>query len=808
MITLNSILGVGTQLKMERPGKGTTVTPCTNIDGPIVKTKDGSVFRVDTVEAARLHHPQIEEILFLGDILISYGDFFNRAHLLVPVGYCEEWWVQELERGVVNMFGAIDCEKVAEFASLEPELVEHVLKCPQSEKITPGVAFSLSSHFNTPLHPRFTYFWEELSVEQVNGLVEWIATAKREEGKPKLVLALRQPEKRSLELIGMPHMVINREFVVISGDEAETLLLMGLTGKPFPADAKNAIECVSLLSGIKLREKGGMFIGARMGRPEKGKIRKLKGSPHALFPVGTEGGRMRSIHSALEAGKITGEFPIYHCKKCSCETIYPVCETCNTQAEQMLFCKKCAKVLPECKQHPEACVPYREQEFDIRKHFSTLLKKLGMEAYPDLIKGVRGTSNKSHIPEHLAKGILRAKHNITVNKDGTVRFDMTQLPVTHFKPIEIGTPLATLKKLGYTVDVCGNPLENEEQVLELRPQDIILPRCIGAGEEGADKIFVRIAQFIDDLLKHFYHLKPFYNVKTQLDLVGHLALVLAPHTSAGITARIIGFSNTQGLFAHPMLHAATRRDCDGDEACAMLMLDTLINFSREYLPGHRGSTQDAPLVITSRIKPSEIDDMVLDMDIVSRYPLELYEAALEYKTPYEVKVQQVGSRVNTEEPTSGFCYTMETDNLNKAVLVSTYKTIPTMEEKLVNQMGLAKLIRAVDATDVARLVIEKHFIRDVKGNLRKFSMQQFRCVGCNKKFRRPPLIGKCDECGGNLIFTISKGSIVKYLEPAINLAKTFDVSPYLLQSLELTKNRIEDYFGKEKEKQAGLGEWF
>ena len=46
-----------------------------------------------------------------------------------------------------------------------------------------------------------------------------------------------------------------------------------------------------------------------------------------------------------------------------------------------------------------------------------------MRTYPDLIKGVRGTSNKSHIPEHLAKGILRAKHNVHVNKDGTIRYD-------------------------------------------------------------------------------------------------------------------------------------------------------------------------------------------------------------------------------------------------------------------------------------------------------------------------------------------------------------------------------------------------
>src|SRR3990167_3729197 len=48
--------------------------------------------------------------------------------------------------------------------------------------------------------------------------------------------------------------------------------------------------------------------------------------------------------------------------------------------------------------------------------------------------------------------------------------------------------------------------------------------------------------------------------------IGSFVIGLAPHTSAAITARIIGFSKTMGLYAHPMFNAATRRDCDGDEA--------------------------------------------------------------------------------------------------------------------------------------------------------------------------------------------------------------------------------------------------
>lgn len=153
-------------------------------------------------------------------------------------------------------------------------------------------------------------------------------------------------------------------------------------------------------------------------------------------------------------------------------------------------------------------------------------------------------------------------------------------------------------------------------------------------------------------------------------------------------------------------------------------------------------------------------------------------------------------------------FTHDTDSINTGVLCSSYKLLPSMGEKIESQMGLAEKIRAVDDADVARLIIEKHFIRDTKGNLRKFSLQQFRCVTCNAKFRRPPLQGRCTECGGKVIFTISEGSVIKYFEPSLMLAEKYAVSPYLKQTLELTKVRIESYFGREKEKQSSLGDWF
>ena len=64
------------------------------------------------------------------------------------------------------------------------------------------------------------------------------------------------------------------------------------------------------------------------------------------------------------------------------------------------------------------------------------------------------------------------------------------------------------------------------------------------------------------------------------------------------------------------------------------------------------------------------------------------------------------------------------------------------------------------------------------------------------------------KCGGRIIFTVSEGSVIKYLEPSLVLAEKYNLPTYLKQTLFLTKRRIESVFGKDKEKQEGLGKWF
>ncbi|MFH2019857.1 MAG: DNA polymerase II large subunit [archaeon] len=795
MHILNDYIATGTQLKIERPGKATAIVPCDTIDGPIIKLIDGSVLQLDGSQ--KVQTKDIDRILFLGDLLISYGDFSENNHKLVPVGYCEEWWIKEFEKKAVSLFGCLDFYKVSELLSMEPENLEIIFKDPITTKISARLAISISQIFDIPLHPKFTYYWTNINTDELIRLSRWILSAKEE----KIVL-LTKPEKDILEKIGLPHLLVNKEYIVIDKENSYILktLLKNLKESP-----NSILEVIKEFSGITIRDKAGIFIGARMGRPEKSKMRKLLGSPHMLFPVGEEGGRLRSLQSCLSNGKINADFPIFYCLKCKSETIFSVCETCWQKTSKLFYCEKCG-VTKKCPHDPK---DYRKRSIDINEIFKKLMDKKNIRIFPDLIKGVKGTSNKDHVPEHLIKGVLRAKHGIYVNKDGTTRYDMIEVPITHFKPSEIGTSVEKLKELGYSKDIHGKKLESLSQVLELRPQDQILPAPLETSEEGADEVMFRVANFIDDLLVTLYDQEPYYNLKTKKDLIGQLVVGLAPHTSAGTVGRIIGFSKTQGMFCHPMFHAAMRRNCDGDEACIILLMDAFLNFSRSFLPDKRGSrTMDAPLVLTSMLVPGEVDSEVHGLDIVWQYPLELYEAAMDFKGTGEINITQISDVLNTPKQYEGMGYTHEVSDINSGVLCSAYKTIPSMKDKLMGQMDLAEKICAVEPGQVAQMVIEKHFLKDIKGNLRKFSTQQFRCVGCGEKYRRPPLSGKCTACKGKIIFTISEGSIIKYLEPTLSLARKYTVSKYLTQTLEFLEKQVESILGKEKEKQEGLGKWF
>ena len=296
--------------------------------------------------------------------------------------------------------------------------------------------------------------------------------------------------------------------------------------------------------------------------------------PHALFPLGESGGARRSFQEASihaeevdahateidfqkEGGVIEIEVGRRRCPGCGDITYLNRCPKCKTHTTPVYTCPKCGHEMAT-ERCPNCDVPAKCSQriaLNVKAEYAEAMERLGIKKDSiALVKGVKGVISREKAVEAMEKGILRAQQDIYVFKDGTTRFDMIDLPLTHIRPDEVKVSVEKLRSLGYLKDINGYDLQNGTQVIEMHPQDLLL------ADSCADYM-IKVAQFIDDELTKLYGLPAFYNIKTRDDLVGHLVIGLAPHTSAGVLARVIGFTRANVGYAHPFFHAAKRRNC-------------------------------------------------------------------------------------------------------------------------------------------------------------------------------------------------------------------------------------------------------
>ncbi len=915
------------------------------------------MLRIDDEVIAKKLSPQVERILDVGELLISFGEFLENNHPLVPAGYCEEWW--QLDEGA----GA---------------------KAPKDEQ--EALALARTGGY---LYPAYTWYWDDITAGDIRALADFVVAKGRIEDDC-LVLPVDPGTKPSLEFLLLPHEVwegtirIRTWRALVAG--------LGLDENLKKRDTWNGelteepLALVMHLSGLKMRSRSGTRIGGRMGRPGKSKPRKMNPPPHVLFPLGDTGGARRSFQSASihtedadaeftemdfqkEGGIIEIEVGKRKCTACGEINYLNRCEKCGAHTVAVTSCPKCGRetLLDRC---PGCDVPTKCSQrvvVNVKEEYAKAMGKLGMKADSvALVKGVKGVISREKTVELIEKGILRGQQNIFVFKDGTTRFDMIDLPLTHIRPDEVRVSVEQLRSLGYTKDTKGYDLQNETQIIEMHPQDLLV-------SDSCAEYMVSVAKLMDELLVKLYGLPPFYNIKKPEDLVGHLVIGLAPHTSAGVLARIIGFTRANVGYAHPFFHAAKRRNCfhgdteievllgrewkkvpirqfvlenfdlsrpgidrlgtyysdparqyftrsidtngairlrkitsvsihrspdhlvlittkmgkkiavtpdhamvvwdtaylrkicareikagdrlpvaegasaiadtvvtsepvpsleervycltvdtdhtmvangiftgqcDGDEDCIMLLLDGLINFSRSFLPQNRGGSMDAPLVLTSRIDPAEIDKEALNVDVCTSYPLEMYLGALAFAEPKTIAglIDRVEKRLGTPAQLEGFQFTHDTSDISSGPLESMYTVLKSMTEKLESELVLAEKIRA-------ERVLTTHFIRDLMGNLSAFSKQKHRCTKCNTSYRRMPLSGKCTKfrgkapCSGNIIPTVHEGSVKKYLEMSREICRKYNVSEYTKQRVEVIDMAILSTFGEQKVEQLGLSDF-
>jgi DNA polymerase II large subunit len=805
MHLLDDFLATGTQIKTELPGKAAGVVPVDSIEGPTVKLANGDVRHIeDPAEALEVRNG-VEEILDVGEYLVNYGEFVENNHELAPASYAPEWWVQDLEAAGADVQALRDSPYVD---------LEH----PDAEQ-----AIEWATDYDAPLHPAYTYLWHDLDVEHFEILADAVADA--EVAGDDLVLDRTEAVRESLEALLVTHH--QNDDVLRVDDWLPFARSLGITESldcewdGLSADARdwpNALRAVNEVAPFEVQERAPTRIGNRMGRPEKSESRDLSPAVHTLFPIGEAGGSQRDVGDAAryapDMADTPGEIPVRLgdrvCPDCGEHTYDARCTDCGEWTDPYYECDDCGvEAEPdeagrvECPRCERDLDNVTTQVVDIGDEYRSALQAVGeRENAFDQLKGVQGLMSAEKVPEPMEKGVLRAKHDVTAFKDGTVRYDMTDLPVTAVKPSELDVTADHFRELGYTEDVHGDPLEHDDQVVELRVQDVVL-------SDGAAEHMLQTADFVDDLLTQYYGLEPFYELEERDDLVGELVFGMAPHTSAAVVGRVIGFTSAAVGYAHPYFHAAKRRNCDGDEDCVMLLMDGLINFSKSYLPDKRGGRMDAPLVMSSRIDPSEIDDEAHNIDIDREYPREFYEATRELAEPEDVEdlVTIAEATLGTDEEYTGFGHTHDTSNIHLGPQLSAYKTLGSMMDKMDAQLELSRKLRSVDETDVAERVIEYHFLPDLIGNLRAFSRQETRCLDCGEKYRRMPLTGDCRECGGRVNLTVHEGSVNKYMDTAIQVAEDYDCREYTKQRLEIMDRRLASIFENDKNKQSGIADF-
>jgi DNA polymerase II large subunit len=652
MRIVEDFLAPGTQLKTERPGKAHGVVPVDSIEGPTVKLANGAVRQIDDPEEAEAVRNGVEAVLDLGEYLVNYGEFVENNHELAPAAYVVEWWVQDMDAAGADVQALRDSPYVD-------------LGDPSAE-----AALEWATEYDAPLHPAYTYCWHDITVEQFEALAGAVAGG-RVDGDA-LAVEGTDPVREALEALLVEHTQSDDALHVPDWEPlARTLGVEAgqRSWERLPAAARewpNAMKAVEAVAPFEVRERAPTRVGARMGRPEKSEDREMSPAVHTLFPIGEAGGSQRDVAAATRhaetmrdtPGEVAVELGERRCPDCGAATPWARCPDCGAHTDPHFECGDCGVVCEpdesgrvECPRCERSVTNVAEQVVDVRGAYRDALDSVGeRESAFEILKGVKGLSSERKVPEPVEKGVLRAKHGVSAFKDGTVRYDMTDLPVTAVRPAELGVSVEQFRELGYEEDVRGDPLEHDDQLVHLKVQDVVL-------SEGAADHLLDTAAFVDDLLDSYYGLDRYYDCADRDDLVGELVFGLAPHTSAAVVGRVVGFTEAAVGYAHPYFHAAKRRNCFHPETKLWYRdergwrHETVRALVEERLDPETATTDDLGTVVqeTDEVHVPSLDD---DGDLV-RKPV---EAVSKHPAPdHMVRIETRSGRELTVTPDHEVC---------------------------------------------------------------------------------------------------------------------------------------------------------
>ena len=75
MLAMDDFITIGTQMKIERPGKACAITPSDDTDGPWIVLQDGRFLRVDDAKSYRAISDKVSMVWDNGELVLGYGEF-------------------------------------------------------------------------------------------------------------------------------------------------------------------------------------------------------------------------------------------------------------------------------------------------------------------------------------------------------------------------------------------------------------------------------------------------------------------------------------------------------------------------------------------------------------------------------------------------------------------------------------------------------------------------------------------------------------------------------------------------------------
>ena len=323
------------------PGKGASIAIIDTLETPIVRLKDGNVVRVKDAEHAASLVTQLDQILYLGDILISFGDFLENNHKLVPSAYVEEWWAQEFDEQCRKRYSSL--ESGAKELEIEEVKLSQFTKSPLYNFPTFSQALAISKIMQVPLHPRYLRYWDQLSTQEIINLRKSLAIS---ENQSFVSLRASISLKPSLEKLGVEHSLLSENELIITGLDAEIVsecLDLKLTrNNEIPSEGwVTSTELVSKLAAVEIKNKSSTFVGVRVGRPEKAMPRKMRPPVQGLFPVGKSTGMSRDILIAADNNDLALEIVNLECPTCNTRSITAKCPLCQSDTTLFKVCVQC-----------------------------------------------------------------------------------------------------------------------------------------------------------------------------------------------------------------------------------------------------------------------------------------------------------------------------------------------------------------------------------------------------------------------------------------------------------------------------------